>query len=125
MSSRYPIMTGKHPDGLRVVVLGRVSTPEQDIDNLDAGYAYAQKSIEGISDKPPIFRHFGEQSSGMIVDRKTLNQALELIESGWADLVLMEDVSKSYRNPRWIYAFVQDCVDAGIRVIAPGDNIDT
>ena len=118
-------MIGKHGDVLHVVVLGRVSTIHQDIGNLEAGYAYAEKFIEGISDKPVIFKRFGEQCSGMIVDRETLNQALALIENGWADIVLMEDLSKSHRNPRWIYAFVQDCVDAGVRVISPGDSFDT
>lgn len=123
--NKHEKMVGKHGDVLRVVVLGRVSTIHQDIGNLEAGYAYAEKFLDGISDKPVIFKRFGEQCSGMIVDRESLNQVSELIENGWADVVLMEDLSKVYRNPRWIYNFVQNCVDSGVRIIAPGDRFDT
>ena len=44
-----------------------------------------------------------------------------MVGEGWPDLVLAEDVSKLYRNPRRIYEFVQDCIDQEVRVIAPGD----
>jgi hypothetical protein len=113
---------------LNVVVIGRVSTPGQDIGNIEAGYLYAEAvlpEIDGIKDGEVVVRRFGEQGSGMLVERETILEASRLIESGWAHLVLMEDVSKSYRNPRWIYAFIQDCVDADVRVIARGDELDT
>jgi hypothetical protein len=61
----------------------------------------------------------------MLVERETILQAGELVDTGWPDVVLLEDVSKLYRNPRWIFAFVQNCVDHDIRVIAPGDALDT
>lgn len=115
----------KHPDGCHVLSLGRVSTEEQDVNNIEAGHTYGEQCLHGITDAPQIVRRLGEQSSGMIVDRPTMNEAYDLIESGWVDVVVMEDVSKSFRNPRWILAFVQDCVDLGVRVIAPGDNLDT
>jgi hypothetical protein len=113
---------------LNVVVIGRVSTTKQNIGNIEAGYRYAEEvleDIDGIKDVEVVVRRLGEQGSGMLVERDTILEALRLIESGWAQLVLMEDVSKSYRNPRWIYAFVQDYVDADVRVIARGDKLDT
>ena len=125
----YPKMRPHSGGGpLHVVVIGRVSTLTQDIGNIEAGYLYAEEvldDIEGLDRAEIIVRRFGEQGSGMLVGRLTINEAFELIESGWAHLVLMEDVSKSYRNPRWIYAFVQDCVDLDVRVIARGDGLDT
>lgn len=121
-----PKQQPKHPDGLRVMSLGRVSTPGQNLENIEAGYEYAAKAVlENITDAPIQIHYLGEQGSGLLVERKTMLEAYELIESGWPDVVLMEDLSKPYRNPRWSLAFVQDCMDADIRVIAPGDNIDT
>jgi DNA invertase Pin-like site-specific DNA recombinase len=110
---------------LNVLEIGRVSTLEQPISNIEAGYQYAERCLKDVFDGEKDVRRLGEQSSGMLVERKTIVEALELIDRGWPDLVLMEDVSKSYRNPRWIYTFVQECVDADVRVIAPGDGLDT
>jgi hypothetical protein len=110
---------------LNVLVIGRVSTTHQDIKNIEAGYQYAEKVLDDVWSGATVIKRLGEQGSGMLVARETILKACELIENGWAHLVLMEDVSKSYRNPRWIYTFVQDCVDRDVRVIAPGDMLDT
>ncbi len=110
---------------LHVMVVGRVSTPQQDIENIEAGYIFAEKVLPEIWDGESIITRLGERASGMLVKRETMLEAYELIDEGWPDLVLMEDLSKAFRNPRWILAFVQDCVDADIRVIAPGDHLDT
>ncbi len=116
----------KNPDGkARVLVIGRVSTPQQDVGNIEAGYEYVERMLKPLFEGKTIVTHLGEQGSGMRTDRRTIIEAGELIETGEIDVVLMEDVSKPYRNPRWIYAFIQDCVDHDTRVIAPGDNLDT
>jgi hypothetical protein len=123
----YRKMTPRHGAGepLNVLMLGRISTVHQDIGNLEASYKYAEPVVKGIYDGPANIKRIGEQASGMLVGRKTMLEAAELIDAGWPDVVILEDASKSYRNPRWIYAFVQDCVDRDIRVIAPGDALDT
>ena len=119
-------MVPKDPSGkLHVMLIGRVSTPQQQLANIEAGYAYAKQCLRGIWDGLIDFKSYGEQSSGLRFDRITIVQAYEEIEAGWPDVVLMEDVSKASRNPRFIFAFFQDCEDAGIRVIAPGDCVDT
>ncbi|HSZ59740.1 MAG TPA: recombinase family protein [Tepidisphaeraceae bacterium] len=105
--------------------IGRVSTEDQDINNIEAGYQYAERVLKDIWDGESVIRRLGEQASGLLIERKTILEALRLIEEGWPDVVLMEDASKSYRNPRYLIGFFQDCVDAGVRVIAPGDSIDT
>jgi DNA invertase Pin-like site-specific DNA recombinase len=126
MNARNIPFTPKNPDSLLwVLVIGRVSTPQQDVANIEAGYSYAERFFRGLYDGPLHVKHLGEQGSGMRTDRATIKEAIEEIETGMWDVVLMEDLSKPYRNPRWIYAFVQDCVDAGCRVLAPGDNLDT
>ena len=61
----------------------------------------------------------------MLADRATMREAENLIASGSVDLVIAEDLSRIYRNPRFQYAFVQDAVDRGVRVICIADNLDT
>ncbi|MEI8198408.1 MAG: recombinase family protein, partial [Phycisphaerae bacterium] len=110
---------------LHVMMIGRVSTPQQQLSNIEASYAYARGALVGKWDGAIEIKAFGEQASGLRVDRVTILAAYEEIDAGWPDVVLMEDTSRAYRNPRYLIAFVQDCADAGIRVIAPGDNLDT
>jgi len=64
-----------------------------------------------------------EQESGMVADRATVVEALSLVESGEWDLVITEDLSRIFRNPRHQYTFVQDAVDAETRVICVGDGL--
>ncbi|MEI8196729.1 MAG: recombinase family protein, partial [Phycisphaerae bacterium] len=116
----------KDPGGpLHVMMIGRISTPQQHLSNIEASYTYARGTLVGKWDGPIEIKAFGEQASGLKVDRVTIKQAYEQINAGWPDVVLLEDMSRAYRNPRFLIAFVQDCADADIRVIAPGDNLDT
>jgi hypothetical protein len=61
----------------------------------------------------------------MLTERATILEAIAEIETGLWDLCIMEDIGRVYRNARWQYAFIQDAVDLGVRVIAPGDQLDT
>ncbi len=119
-------MIPKYPNGpLKVMELGRVSTLKQQKSNIDASYDYAEQILKDVYEGTPYIKRLGSQESGMLVERETIMEACKEIATGTWDLVLLEDVSRAYRNPRWIYAFVQDCVDHDTRVIAPGDNLDT
>jgi DNA invertase Pin-like site-specific DNA recombinase len=119
-------MTPRHADRLlHVILLGRVSTENQEESNIEAGYEYARPVLKQVYDGPTLVKELGEVASGMRTDRPTILEALALIEQGWPDLVLMEDLSKAYRNPAFQLGFVQNCVDKRIRLIAVGDNLDT
>ncbi len=61
----------------------------------------------------------------MLADRTTIRRAEELITCGRIDLVIAEDLSRIYRNPRLQYDFVQNAVDNGCRVVCIADNLDT
>jgi len=116
----------KDPDGiLKVILLGRVSTTHQQMCNIQAGYVYARQILKNVHDGDCLVKELGDCASGMRTDRPSIIEAERLIEDGWPDLVLMEDLSKAYRNPRHQYEFVQDAVDKRVRVIAVGDNLDT
>jgi hypothetical protein len=126
MIDRSVLLIPKNPDGpLMVLVLGRVSTKRLNVKNIDASYEDVEPYLKSIYDGSTHIKFLGEQGSSMIVDRASIVEAEHEIETGLWDLVLMEDLSKAYRNPRHHYAFVQNCVDAETRVICTGDNLDT
>lgn len=116
----------KNPNGpLKVILIGRVSTIHQDKENIEASFrydlAFLHANYSGISE----IKCMGEQASGMLAGRATIVEACNLIESEQWDLVLVEDLSRIFRNPRFQWAFLQDCVDHLTRVICIADNIDT
>lgn len=116
----------KNPGGpLRVMILGRISTVHQNEENIEASYRYAEERLRQLFTGEIEIKHLGEQASGMRTDRPTIIEAEEEIATGEWDLVLAEDLSRIYRNPRHQFVFVQDAVDFGTRVICFGDNLDT
>jgi DNA invertase Pin-like site-specific DNA recombinase len=116
----------KHPDGkLRAIVIGRISTEHQKEESIDASFRYVREHLARIYDGPAEIEYLGERASGMLTDRATIRQAEELITRGRIDLVIAEDLSRIYRNPRLQYDFVQNAVDHGCRVICIADNLDT
>lgn len=122
----YKPQTPKDLNGtFRTLALGRVSTPHQQETNIEASYDYVTPMLKQIYDGPMEIKYLGEQGSGMLTERATIMEAIAELETGQWDLVIMEDISKAYRNARWQLAFIQDSVDLGVRVIAPGDGLDT
>ena len=116
----------KHPDGkLRAIVIGRISTEHQREESIDASFRYVREHLSRIYDGPSEIEYLGERASGMLAERATIRRAEELISSGRIDLVIAEDLSRIYRNPRLQYDFVQNAVDNGCRVICVADNLDT
>jgi DNA invertase Pin-like site-specific DNA recombinase len=110
---------------LNVIAMGRISTVHQDVENIEASYRYIEDHLGRIYQGPLKIKLLGEQASGMLTDRATIREAEDLVAGGKVDLVIAEDLSRIYRNPRHQYNFVQDCVDIGTRVICIGDNLDT
>ena len=99
----------KNPNGPAwVSIVGRVSTVQQNIENIEASYRYVEDYLQRIHQGPMEIKHLGEQTSGMRTDRLTIIEAEEEIATGKWDLVITEDLSRFYRNPRHQYAFVQD-----------------
>jgi len=129
MMKNVPIRPKRPGSPLRTIVIGRLSKPkdtdEQTEETIESSYAFAERFLADVYQGPLEIRHLGEQISGMVADRASILGAIELIESGQWDLVLAEDLSRIYRNPRHQYIFVQDCVDAGTRLICVADVLDT
>jgi DNA invertase Pin-like site-specific DNA recombinase len=125
MSSDNHILIPKIGDVLQVIALGRISTVHQDAENIEASFRYIQEFLSRIYRGKLDIQFLGEQASGMSTERATILAAEERVASGLVDLVIAEDLSRIYRNPRHQYRFVQDAVDRGTRVICVGDGLDT
>ncbi|REJ64990.1 MAG: hypothetical protein DWQ31_19590 [Planctomycetota bacterium] len=119
-------LTPKNSGGpLLVLIIGRISTEYQNIENIDASYRYVEKFLQESYDGPLEVKLLGEQASGMLTTRASIQEAESLVAEGKVDLVISEDLGRIYRNPRHQYDFVQNAVDMGTRVICLGDNLDT
>lgn len=116
----------KHPNGvLQVLIIGRISTEYQNEENIEASYRFVEDYLQQIYSGRLSIKHLGERGSGMLTERASIREAEELIRGGQIDLVIAEDLSRIYRNPRHQYDFVQNAVDQDTRVICLGDNLDT
>lgn len=110
---------------LRVVALGRVSTPHQDVENIAASQMYAERHLRDLYQGDMQVTCLGEQASGMLAERESIDRARDMIAAGEVDLVVAEDVSRIYRNGRYLLAFIQDAVDQEVRVMCFADRVDT
>lgn len=120
----------KNPNGpLRVISIGRLSRPketqEQTFDSLEAIRKENERMLVQLYPDPKEILYLAEQISGTVAERETIRIVWDLVATGEWDLIIAEDLSRIFRNPRYQYAFVQDAVDAGIRVICFADNLDT
>lgn len=129
MFSDYPLVA-RNSDGIpRLISIGRLSQPketaEETAQSLLSMRAQDEKFLDLHFPVPKLVDFLGEQASGMIPDRVTMKELWRRIKAKECDLVVSEDISRIFRNPRFQWAFVQDAVDAGVRVICIADNLDT
>ena len=120
-----PLCPRNPGEPLRVLVIGRFSTPHQRQESIEASYEYAEQYLAKDYHGPIKITRLGEQASGMVADRKTIREAEDLIAAGKIDLVLVEDVGRIYRDSRHLIAFVNDTVDAEVRLVAINDGLAT
>src|SRR5262245_47744725 len=120
-----PPMTSNTRGPLRVAIIGRISTPHQNESNIDASYRYVEEHLHKLHSVPLEIAHFAERARGMLSERQAIRQVEDLIADGRVDLVVAEDLSRIFRNPRHQLNFVQDAVDAGVRVCCIADGLDT
>ena len=128
MSSDFQPLVVRQPDGIvRLIFLGRKSkpNPQNENESIEASLNVCDKFIADRNKGQVLITRLGEQESGMVVDRQTIRSAEDMVANGDVDAVVTEDVGRVFRNPRHMYAFIQDCVDAGVRFIAIADRVDT
>lgn len=128
MAANFRPLIASHADGvLRSVILGRKSKPNlaNENESIEASMDDAEKHVLDKHEGPKSITRLGEQISGMVPDRDTIRRCQDLMDAGEVDVIITEDIGRIFRNPRHMWAFVQDCVDANVRLIAVADNIDT
>ncbi|MCE9531923.1 MAG: recombinase family protein, partial [Planctomycetes bacterium] len=110
---------------MRVLLPGRISTPEQDIQSIDSQYLDDETWLRENYRGPVDIRHFGEQASGWLADRGTMQQVERIIEAGGCDAVVVSELREIYRNPAFHWKFAHLCVDNEVRLISIADAVDT
>lgn len=125
MRLTIPLSTRSPAGALRVVLLGRVASPEQASDVIEAQFRRLEMLVRTNWFGPIQITKFGEHASGMLADRPTMNLVKEMVSADEVDVILSEDLARISRNPRHLRAFLQVAVDSGVRVICPADAHDT
>lgn len=111
---------------LRVLIYARYSTDEQKKHSISAQIAKCRKYLAqwGITDADiEVISDAG--ISGEIVHRPGIDRVIAGIKLRKWDLILAEDSSRLYRNLGACLDLVGGAVDLDIRVILPGDDVDT
>lgn len=121
-----PLLTAKNPDGvLRAISIGRISTPHQDLDSIEASHEGDLEFLKKLFRGEIELQRFGEQASGWKIDRESIKAAEELIKTREYDVVVMADIGRAYRNPAYQFNLAHMCKDHGTRLICIRDGIDT
>jgi site-specific DNA recombinase len=124
MASLHPLLWPRDGRKLKIAIVARISTINQDPRSLDDQVAKCRAYIR---------EHYGEQfdviviatqGSGEQLDRSELAELEALIESQTIDLVITEELSRICRRTR-AYDFCELCEDHGVRLIAINDRVDT
>jgi site-specific DNA recombinase len=123
-------LIARNSDGIvRAISVGRLSKPketeEETKESLESMRAENERFLKTIFPGPTITRYLGEQISGLVAERETMLELWDLVRTGDWDVVIAEDLSRIFRNPRFQWAFVQDAFDAEVRVICFADHLDT
>jgi site-specific DNA recombinase len=109
---------------LRVLIIARISTVNQDPRSLDDEIGLCKAFLAARYQGPVDFVIIQSQGSGEHLDTKELAQAEELIESGAIDLVIVEDLGRICRRTRAV-DICEMAEDSNTRLIAINDHIDT
>jgi len=109
---------------LRVILIARISTVHQDARSLEDQAALCERHVRDHYPGPVQFTLIQGRGSGETLDRQDLADAEAAVESGAYDLVVVEDLGRICRRNRAI-DFCELCEDAGTRLIAVNDSIDT
>jgi site-specific DNA recombinase len=109
---------------LRVLIIARISTLHQDPRSLAEQEALCKAYVAHFFSGEVVWKIISSQGSGEVLDREELRQAEALVEAGQLDLVIVEDLARLCRRNRAL-DFCELCEDAGTRLIAINDHLDT
>ena len=68
-------LVSKNPDGvLRVIIPGRISTPNQDIESIASQQDDAERWLRQVYSGPTQIHRVGEQASGYLAARESITE---------------------------------------------------
>ncbi len=123
-ASLNPPLTPRRGTVLKVVTVARISTEHQDAKSLEDQAALYRAWLKEHYTGDCEITVIASRGSGERLDSAELAALADHIASGRIDLVLTEDLGRITRR---VHAIVvcEDCQDAGVRLIAINDNVDT
>jgi len=110
---------------LNVLLVARVSTNKQDPRSCDDQETTLKQFVESRFSGRPKYTAIKSKGKGERLDRAELREVEALVDSGKFDLVVAEESGRIARRQWFFGAFVERCQDAGTRVIAINDNVDS
>lgn len=119
-----PRLTPRWRNILRVLIIVRISTENQDIKSLDDQIALLKRWVADRYDGPVEWHIIRGQGSGECTTRDAVVEAEQLVATGEFDLVIMEDLARHMRRMLSV-VLCEQCEDTGTRLIAINDGVDT
>jgi site-specific DNA recombinase len=119
-----PPLLARNGRTLKVLGIARISTIHQDLLSLEDQEQLYRKWLNQNTDLPYQLSMISGRGSGEDLERKEYQQALYEIETGNYDLVITEDLGRITRRVH-SQIFCEKCEDAGTRLIAINDSVDT
>jgi len=111
---------------IRILLYARYSTDEQKRSSIADQFRDCRKTLSEWGIETAEIDEFSDyEMSGELRSRPGIDQVRLGIQNRAWDLIVAEDSSRLFRNPPACCELVGDAVDRGIRVILPGDDIDT
>jgi 5-methylcytosine-specific restriction endonuclease McrA len=125
MILEHPLVPKRTDGVLRAIIPGRISKETQDVKSIAASQSDNEAWLRAAYSGEIDITRLGEQASGWLADRPSMEQAKAMIEADRCDLVLVAELRELFRNPGLLFSFVHRCIDNNTRFIAHWDQIDT
>lgn len=109
---------------LKVLTIERISTEHQDERSLDDQRAKSTSYVLASYEGDIEWRHIASRGSGEVTDRDSYREMEDLIDSGWPDLIITEDIGRICRRIDAL-RICELCEDFETRLIALNDHVDT
>lgn len=119
-----PPLLARNGRTLKVLGIARISTIHQDALSLEDQEQLYRKWLNQNTDLPYDLTMISGRGSGEDLERIEYLEALDAIETRTYDLVVAEDLGRITRRVH-SQIFCEKCEDAGTRLIAINDSIDT
>jgi DNA invertase Pin-like site-specific DNA recombinase len=116
----------RHPDGvLRIAVLRRDSTSEPQSEAIAESEAACETLIRQQYDGEMQLTRLDDHRCGWRAESAAMKEVRRLVEEEMIDAVVAADVSRPFRNPRFLYEFAQTCRSHDVRLICQAEGLDT